>query len=92
MDERPVLVTTRFRGVFFGYMSEEPKNETIELKRARNCVYWPASCKGFLGLASAGPLAGSKVGPATDIKLYGITCVAHCTPEAVAKWEEFPWN
>lgn len=48
--------------------------------------------KGFLGLATVGPLSGARIGPAADIELHGITCVAECTPEAVAAWERAPWS
>ena len=88
--ERAVLVTTEFRGVFFGYAAETG-GETIQLKRARNCVYWPASNKGFLGLASVGPLSGAKVGPAADIELRKITCVVEVSAAALALWESAPW-
>lgn len=88
---RPVLVTTRYRGVFFGYATDT-SGDTIHLSRARNCIYWPAEAKGFLGLASVGPVSGSRVGPAADIELRGVTCVAECTPAAVAMWETFPWT
>ena len=89
--ERPVLVTTAHRGVFFGYAAET-KGETIKLSRARNCIYWDAQTKGFLGLASTGPSSGCRVGQAADIELRNVTCVAEVTPEAVAKWEASPWN
>jgi len=36
-SERPVLVTTAHRGVFFGYASRTD-GSTISLRRARNCV------------------------------------------------------
>lgn len=88
---RPVLVTTAHRGVFFGY-AEETSGETIKLKRARNVIYWPVANKGFLGLASMGPLEGSRVGPAADIELRGVTCVAECTFESVSRWETAPWK
>ncbi len=42
MTERPVLVTTEYRGVFFGYAADT-KGDTIILKRARNCIYWPST-------------------------------------------------
>lgn len=87
---RPVLVTTEHRGVFFGYATDTD-GATITLTRARNCIYWPAANKGFLGLAHTGPLAGARVGPPADITLRGITCVAECTPVAVAAWEGAPW-
>lgn len=89
--ERPVLVTTSYRGVFFGY-AVDTSGETIKLKRARNVVYWPQAQKGFLGLAQMGPLDGARVGPAADVELRGITCVAEVSPEAVARWESAPWK
>lgn len=87
---RPVLVTTAHRGVFFGYATDID-GPTIRLTRARNCIYWPAGQRGFLGLASSGPLDGARIGPAADITLRDITCVADCTPEAVTSWERAPW-
>jgi hypothetical protein len=89
--ERPVLVTTVYRGVFFGY-AEDTSGSTITLKRARNCIYWPAEQKGFLGLASDGPLDDARIGPAADIEVRDVTCVAEVTPEAVLRWEAAPWS
>lgn len=89
--ERAVLVTTEHRGVFFGYATQTD-GDAINLRAARNCIYWPATNKGFLGLASIGPLDGSRVGPATDIEIRQITCVAECTDAAVAAWEKAPWT
>lgn len=87
---RAVLVTTAHRGVFFGYAAKTD-GETIALKNARNCVYWSADVKGFLGLAASGPSASCKIGPRADITLRNITAVAEVSPEAVAKWEQSPW-
>jgi hypothetical protein len=92
-SDRPVLVTTAHRGVFFGYAgdtSELPKS--IALRKARNCIYWPVENKGFIGLATSGPAAGAKVGPAADIQLFEITSVVECTPDAAEKWEQAPWS
>jgi hypothetical protein len=89
--ERAVLVTTQHRGVFFGY-AEETDGATIKLRAARNCLYWPAENKGFLGLASMGPLSGARVGPAADIELRDITCVAECSDAAVKAWGLAPWK
>jgi len=89
--ERPVLVTTSYRGVFFGYASDTT-GETIKLKRARNCIYWSADVKGFLGLAATGPTKLCRIGPAADITLRGITSVTEVTPEAVQLWEAAPWK
>lgn len=88
--ERAVLVTTQHRGVFFGYATKTD-GETIALRRARNVIYWPTQNRGFLGLASEGPLSGSRVGPAADIEIRAITCVAEVTPAAVARFEAQPW-
>ena len=90
-QEKAVLVTTSYRGVFFGYATDT-SGDVITLKRARNCVYWPTGQHGFLGLAEKGPIDGARIGPAApSIDLRGITCVAECTPEAVVAWEKAPW-
>ena len=84
-DERPVIVTTAHRGVFFGYATNT-MGETIELKRSRLCLYWSADLRGFMGLASIGPNGSCKIGPAADITLRNITAVLEVTPDAEAKW------
>jgi hypothetical protein len=90
-EEKAVLVTTEHRGVFFGY-AKDTSGDTIKLRAARNCIYWPAENKGFLGLASDGPIKGARVGPPADIELRAITCVALCTEKAVSAWESEPWS
>lgn len=90
-SERPVIVTTIHRGVFFGYATDTD-GDVIALARARNCVYWSADVKGFMGLAANGPSVTCRVGPSADITLRGITAVLEVTPEAVAKWEGQPWQ
>ena len=89
--ERAVVVTTAHRGVFFGY-AIETDGLTIKLRAARNCLYWDSKVKGFLGLASTGPIGSCRVGPAADIELRDITCVAQCTPDAAKAWEAAPWK
>lgn len=88
---RPVLVTTEFRGVFFGYATKTD-GDTIKLTRARNCIYWSEDVKGFLGLCSSGPTAGCRIGPPADIELRKVTCVAEVSDVAVAAWESQPWR
>lgn len=91
--EQAVLVTTEFRGVFFGYMTDLPKDSSVVLKRAQNCVYWSSDVRGFMGLASTGPTKGCKVGPAVpSITLNKVTAVVEVTPEAAEKWMKAPWN
>lgn len=89
--ERAVLVTTSSRGVFFGY-AVNVDGDTIKLRRARNCLYWPPEVKGFLGLAESGPTVNSRVGPPADIELRGITSVSTVTSKAVKAWEAAPWK
>lgn len=84
---RPVIVTTEYRGVFFGY-AEDTSGDTITLTNARNCIYWSAATGGFLGLASRGPGKGSRIGErVTRIELRKVTSVSEMTPTAVEAWE-----
>lgn len=84
---RPVLVTTEYRGVFFGY-ADDTSGDTITLTNARNCIYWPSKNGGFLGLASKGPVPGSRIGERADrLELRKITSVAEVSEAAVAAWE-----
>jgi hypothetical protein len=89
--ERAVVVTTSHRGVFFGYATDTT-GAIINLRAARNCLYWPATQKGFIGLAANGPVSGARIGPSADIELRDITSVSICTPEAVVAWEKAPWS
>ena len=83
--ERPVIITTEYRGVFFGYAADTD-GDIIRLKRSRNCIYWSADLRGFAGLAAIGPGPQCKIGPCVDITLRKITAVLEVTPEAEAKW------
>lgn len=89
--QRPVLVTTEYRGVFFGY-AKETSGDVIHLAKARNCIYWSEDVKGFLGLAANGPSKSCRIGPPADIELRKITCVAEVTKDAEAKWLDAPWK
>lgn len=92
---KPVLVTTEFRGVFFGYLDGEPNAlpEKVTLKNARNCVYWSSDTKGFLGLASTGPTTNCRIGPEVpEITLYKVTSITDCTPAAQEQWELGLWK
>ena len=92
MGKQPVLVTTQYRGVFFGYL-ESKEGNTVRISRARNCVYWSADCHGFIGLASTGPTSDCKVGPmAEELELFGVTSIAKVTEVAAKQWESEPWK
>ena len=86
---KAVLVTTEFRGVFFGHVKDDSKAPgEVTLAGARNCIYWSASCGGFLGLASKGPDRGCRIGAQVpEVTLYKITSVTPCTDDAVKAWE-----
>lgn len=91
VKERPVLVTTEHRGVFFGYATETD-GETIKLRGCRNCIYWSSDVKGFLGLAATGPSSSCRIGPPADVTLRNITAVVEVTSDAAAAWEKAPWS
>lgn len=89
--EVAVMVTTKHRGVFFGY-TDDYTGDAINLRRGRNCLYWSADVKGFAGLAATGPSKSCRIGPAVDIQLRDITSVSLVTDEAVKAWEAAPWK
>ena len=88
-EGRAVLVTTEFRGVFFGWVKDETNTPNeITLTGARNCIYWSADCGGFLGLASNGPTKDCRIGKTvSELKLYKITSVTPVEEGAIKKWE-----
>lgn len=92
--EIAVVVTTEYKGVFFGYALEsEIDADIIPLRRARNCVYWSPDIKGFEGLATGGPTRNCKIGPAaSEIRLRKITSVLLCSDDAAKAWEQAPWG
>ena len=88
----PVMVCTEYRGVFFGYMEEAPKDGSITIKQAQNCVYWSSDVRGVLGLAATGPTKNCKVGPTVpSLTLNKVTAVVEVSPEAAEKWKSAPW-
>ena len=89
-NKKAVLVTTEFRGVFYGEVKKDSKlPEEITLTNARNCIYWSSDVGGFLGLASVGPNSSCKIGKkVSEITLYKITSVTPVSEEAIARWEK----
>ena len=83
--ERPVIICTSHRGIFFGY-AEDTTGRDVILKRAKMAIYW-GTTKGVMELAETGPTAKSKISSRADLDLRDVTCVMEVTPEAVAKWE-----
>lgn len=82
---RPVIVTTEFKGVFFGY-AEDTSGDNITLHKARCAIYF-GTTKGWLELAKSGPTCSSRIGAeAPRIELRKVTSVADVTKEAEEKW------
>lgn len=90
----PVMVTTEFKGVFFGYIKPEDTHaDKLTLTNARNCIYWAESVKGVFGLAANGPNGSCKIGPKVEeLLLSGITSVSKVSPAAAEKWEDAKWS
>jgi hypothetical protein len=82
---RPVIVTTEYKGVFFGY-AEDTTGDVIDLKRARMAIYW-GTTRGIFELAETGPTAKSKISARADLQLRKITSVMEVSPAAVECWE-----
>jgi len=83
--ERPVIVTTEHRGVFFGY-ADDTKGPVIELKRARMAIRF-GTTKGLMQLAETGPTPASKISARADMEVRKVTAVFEVSPEAAEKWE-----
>ena len=83
-----VLVTTEYRGVFFGHVKDSSKlPDEITLTEARNCLYWSSDMGGFLGLAAIGPSKDCRIGTQTkQLTLYKVTSCAFVEKSAEEKW------
>lgn len=97
MDQRPIVICTAKRGVFFGYSDETGDaiiaRGNVTLRSARMCMYWSAETKGVLGLAGIGPQKGSRIGPRVpELTCESVTAVIACSPEAAKTWESGPWS
>ena len=87
-----VLVTTEYKGVFFGYIPQADftANETI-MSQARNCIYWSSNTKGFLGLTADGPNDECRIGAMAggDIVNKKITSITKVSEKAEAVWNTY---
>ena len=89
-----VLVTTKLRGVFFGYIDpKDVEKEVLSIVNCRNVLFWSSDVKGFLGLTTSGPSKSCRVGPASaKVRLHDISSVSDVSPEAVKAFEAAPWG
>ena len=87
---KPVLVTTEYRGVFFGYVEEYPnldESTTISLKDARMAIYWGTD-KGVMQLANEGVQKDSRISSIADIPaLAKVTAVFSVSERAEETWK-----
>ena len=83
--ERPVIVCTEFRGVFFGYATDT-SGDTIQLKRARMAIYW-GTTRGVMELAEVGPNSKSKISARADLEVRKVTAVFEVTEAGAKAWE-----
>jgi len=86
---KPVLVTTKHRGVFAGLIPEKQDLTATQmpLQQARMAIYW-GTTKGVLELANTGPTAKSKISAVADVPmLHDITGLFAITEEAWRVWQ-----
>lgn len=88
--ERPVIICTQHRGVFFGY-SKDTTGDRINLRGARMAIYFGTQ-RGVMQLAETGPTSSSKISARADIEVRSITAVFEVTPVAVEAWEKAQFN
>lgn len=86
---KAILITTEYRGVFFGLVAPETdltQRTLTDIKSCRMAINW-RNGKGVQGLASDGPDNNCKIGSASDVEvMHGVTAVFTVTDEAREKW------
>ena len=86
IKQRPVIICTEHRGVFFGYAADTSGN-TVKLDRARMAIYW-GTTHGVMELAETGPTSSSKISARADIEVRKVTAVFEVTEAAAKRWED----
>ena len=90
---KAVIVCTDKRGVIFGYAKKGIPNRRgqITLKKARMCLYWPASVGGVFGLGEIGPNADTKISAKlSGVCLEGVTAIFDVSKDAEKAWKNAP--
>lgn len=83
--ERPVIICTEHRGVFFGYATDT-RGQSVDLKRARMAIRF-GTTRGVMELAETGPTQNSKVSARANIEVRKVMAVFEVTEAACSKWE-----
>mgnify|MGYP000738900063 CR=1 FL=1 len=87
---KAVIITTEYRGVFFGYVEDDTDltKTTLGLKNARMAIRWQTT-KGIAELAKEGPNGDSIIGDVADWPvIHKVTGVIFVTQKAEIKWME----
>ncbi len=82
--ERPVIVCTSYRGVFFGY-AKDTSGDRIYLRQAKMAIYW-GTTRGVMQLAETGPTEKSRISAPADIEVRSVTAVIECAMAAEERW------
>lgn len=85
---KPVLVTTKHRGVFGGLVPDDQDMtaRTIAIKEAR-CAIKFGTTRGIAQLAETGPTGQSRIGAPADLEaIHDVTAVWTITEAAWEKW------
>lgn len=87
-----VLVTAGVRNVRYGRLLQvSDDGRIVRLGDMRPVFSW-AGTQGIGGLATVGPLPGSKIGPPAPVGIVSeVSTIWQCTPEAVAAWAAAGW-
>ena len=85
MNQKPVVVTTKHRGIFVGLMDvDTPVDaEIVKLDRCRNAISFKGT--GVVGLAN-GP-TGRVSGMSISANIRDVTAWFDCTEEGWAAWD-----
>ncbi len=95
MERVHVLITTSYRGVFYGTVSKEDLDkqpeDKIRVEDCRNVIYWNNKTNGFLGLSSEGPNSNCKIGAKAGgpVDLHKITSITQCSDKAIEVWSQY---
>lgn len=95
-DKKYVLVRTYSAGVFLGWIEEEnDHDQVVVLRDARRIWYWEGAAS-LSELVVRGPGAASACkfpDPVDRVKLFQVTEILDCTPEAVKAIQAVPvWS
>lgn len=90
-EEKYYVVVTEFKEIFCGF-SSDVSGDRIQLRNAKQAVYYSEKTHGLLGLAVNGPAKGSRIGPGANIEVRRVVNVIECSQAAITAWEAEQWS